>query len=84
MRTGLLNYVAEQVCTIYVAWASHHYKYSLCDFATTESTGDFQVMMYDKPWYHGPCYLVGNLLAILYVHIRDPGPIRSVLACATG
>ena len=34
--------------------------------------GDYQVMMYDKPWYHGPSYLVGTLLACLYVHLRDP------------
>jgi hypothetical protein len=33
--------------------------------------GDFQTMLYDKPWYR-PGYYVGVLLACLYVDMRDP------------
>ena len=34
-------------------------------------TGDFQVMLYDKPWYR-PGYFIGVLIACLYVDLRDP------------
>lgn len=34
--------------------------------------GEYQTMMYNKPWYHGPSYLVGTLLACVYIHLRDP------------
>ena len=63
------------ICFIYIAWASDHYQITLCDQQINGfggDGGDFQVMMYDKPWYHGPAYFVGTLLAIVYVTVRDP------------
>lgn len=36
------------------------------------NSGDYQIMMYDKPWYHAPAYLVGTLLAMFYMKFRDP------------
>ena len=61
----------------YIIYLTTSYKLSTCDQLTNNPpygggdhspphSGDFQVMLYDKPWYR-PGYYVGVLLACLYV-----------------
>eukprot|EP01043_Picozoa_sp_COSAG02_P007788 COSAG02_NODE_239_length_27693_cov_31.385700_13_plen_432_part_00 len=66
----------------YIIYLTTSYKLSTCDQLTSNppfgggdhspsNTGDFQVMLYDKPWYR-PGYYIGVLLACIYVDHRDP------------
>ena len=69
----------------YTLFASAYFKISTCDriapgYEHGPHAGDYQILLYDKPWYR-PSYYIGVLLACVYVdNVADPdqGNVRRI------
>jgi peptidoglycan/LPS O-acetylase OafA/YrhL len=96
---GFLAFVLATMHAV-VLYETAYFSLSVCDMrsdnppygsgdGSPRHSGDFQIMLYDKPWYR-PGYFIGVLLACLYVDLqkadgslpRLPGTPAVVLAWA--